>query len=292
MLKKKRRGRLWWWAVLVLVCVALIAFFLRKEAGREPNEASLTESPPPQAPSIIDGQLQVPIREEGSTAELSEGSAVSDVIPEENPCDRIERDVAEFFNYLDSREYIRRLELGGSTYDHFKQILRDLAEHPPIPAGEGVAPRIMAQNVYHFFRVLDREDLRLLRDVTRNEEDTMEINLAIFYRWLMLDKECPDADGERPSFDILYQYAGFFLNTIGGRAYLFRRAASLRLLVSYYSLLIVHEADKSGQNNYGIDIFPLIPLIAQEILHYPSFRFQAEYIGQLDILRDYYAKRR
>ena len=116
MLKKKRRGRLWWWAVLVLVCVALIAFFLRKEAGRQPNEASLSESPPPQAPSIIDGQLQVPIREESSTAELSAESVVSDVMPEENPCDRIERDVAEFFDYLDSREYIRRLELGGSTY--------------------------------------------------------------------------------------------------------------------------------------------------------------------------------
>ncbi|MBW1799420.1 MAG: hypothetical protein JRJ85_01690, partial [Deltaproteobacteria bacterium] len=99
-------------------------------------------------------------------------------------------------------------------------------------------------------------------------------------------------EGIRRSLDVAYQYAGFLLNTIGGRSYLFRRSVEIRLLMSYYCLLIIHEADKKGKNNYGIDIFPLIVSVAKEISLYPDFHFQDEYLQHLSRISDYYLTRR
>ena len=120
----------------------------------------------------------------------------------------------------------------------------------------------------------------------------MEISLEMFYRWLTLGDRCPDPENIRPSTTVLYQYAGFFINTTGGRAYLFRRPSGLRLLVSYYCVLIVHEANKKGRNRCGIDIFPLIKPLKNEIRYYPDFQFQEEYIAQLGQIEDYYRKKR
>ena len=120
----------------------------------------------------------------------------------------------------------------------------------------------------------------------------MEINLEIFYRWAMAGDRCPDNLGLRPPFEVLYKYAGFLLNTIGGRAYLLRRSPPLRLVLTYYCLLIVHEADKRGKNNYGIDPFPFLLLLREEISHYPDLEFQSEYLQTLERIEAYYLQRR
>jgi len=96
---------------------------------------------------------------------------------------------------------------------------------------------------------LDGVDIIILKEVLRNEADTLEINMELFYNWLMLGDRCPDNENIRPDQEVIYRYAGYFLNTIGGRAYLFRRPVTLRLLISYYCLRIIHEADKSGLNS-------------------------------------------
>ena len=136
-----------------------------------------------------------------------------------------------------------------------------------------------------------RNDLGI-REVIKNEQDTMEMNLEMFYGWLMMGDRCPDAEGIRPSLDILYHYAGFFLNTTGGRAYLFRRTPELRLLVSYYCLSILHEADKKGKNNYGLDIYPFISPLLKEISLYTDFQFQSDYINNLNKMVNYYLENR
>ena len=165
-------------------------------------------------------------------------------------------------------------------------------EVPPVPAGEGTDPSVMAKNIFHFFRVLDRKDIRLIREILARESDTLELNLDLFYQWLMLGDQCPDPENIRPSLEVSYLYAGFFLNTIGGRAYLFRRPTLLRILVSYYSLLIVHEADIKGKNSYGIDIFPFIVPVREELRLIPNLLLEKEYIRRLDALEAYYIKKR
>ena len=60
-------------------------------------------------------------------------------------------------------------------------------------------------------------------------------------------------------------YAGFFLNTMGGRLYLFRRDSMSRMVVNFYAILIIEEANKQGRNKYGIDIKDAIDSLIIEI---------------------------
>ena len=184
------------------------------------------------------------------------------------------------------------METDTDIHERFETLMEKLSSHPPIPAGEGLDSLTMTKNVYHFYRVLDEDEIRLTKQILKNEAEYLEINLDTFYQWLMPADPCPDLDGIRPPLDVLYQYAGFFLNTIGGRAYLFRRSTPVRLLISYYSLLIIHEADKRGENTYGIDIFPEITRLAREISVYPDFQLQNTYLQQLTELQNYYLERR
>ena len=207
-------------------------------------------------------------------------------------CALIEEYITDFFHYLDSERYIKRLDLKSNTYSKFKQILKRLMARPPVPAGEGLQPAIMLTNVYYFSRALDRKDLLLIKDVTAKERDTMELNLEMFYRWLMLGNLCPNPGKVRPAFDVTYRYAGFFLNTTGGRAYLFRRPLSLRILVSYYCTLIVYQADRLGKNIYGLNVFPYIQPLKNEIEHHPEFEFQQNYLEVLNRIESYYLRRR
>ena len=210
----------------------------------------------------------------------------------EDECQKMEKDLNEFFTYLDTKDYIRELRIGEGTFKHFIKIIRALSLDPPIPAGEGLNYDMIINNIYHFYRALELKDLTLIKLILKNEADTMEINLALFYKWLMSNDECGQKEGIPPTLDILYRYAGFLVNSIGGRAYLFRRETRLRLLLYYYSLLIIHEADKKKMNNFGVDITPFLEPLAEEIENYQFLYFRKEYAGRLINLKDYYAKKR
>ncbi|MBW1781887.1 MAG: hypothetical protein JRL30_14240, partial [Deltaproteobacteria bacterium] len=67
-------------------------------------------------------------------------------------CTLINEYIADFFDYLNSEKYIRRLDLKTDTYSKFKQILKRLTAQPPVPAGEGMRPAIMLTNIYYFSR--------------------------------------------------------------------------------------------------------------------------------------------
>lgn len=299
-MRKKESGRFKWVLIIVLFIGAAIlaGYFLGKEILREKPEEVISEkaegAKEEAAPSV---EAETPREEEPVATEKVEKEIQEPVAEKEPPetkdyCARVENDISDFFQYLDTKPYIQHLENGGKTFDHFKSLIQRLSARPPIPAGEGIDAALMTKNVYHFYRVLNKTDIRLIKDVVTNEADTLEINLDLFYRWLTLGDRCPDPEGIRPSLDVLYHYAGFFLNTIGGRAYLFRRALGLRLLCSYYCLLIVHEADKQGKNSYGIDVFPHIAPLGKEILVYPNFHFKNDYIHKLNELEQYYLQRR
>ena len=216
----------------------------------------------------------------------------SKVMKVEDECQKMEKDLQEFFTYLDAKDYIKELRIREGTFNHFLKIIRALSLNPPIPAGEGLNYDMIINNIYHFYRALELKDLTFIKLILKNEADTMEINLALFYKWLMSNDECGQKEGIPPTLDILYKYAGFLVNSIGGRAYLFRRETRLRLLLYYYSLLIIHEADKKKMNNFGVDITPFLEPLAEEIENYQFLYFRKEYAGRLINLKDYYAKKR
>jgi hypothetical protein len=233
---------------------------------------------------------------EGTTVEsptiLAPQERVEDVLRVEDECQKMERELREFFTYLDKKDYVRELKIGEDTFSRFKKIIHDLSLHPPLPAGEGINYDKIIENIYYFYRALGLKDLRLIKLIIKNETDTMEINLALFYRWLMSGDECTKKGGLPPSPDTLYRYAGFFVNSIGGRAYLFRRETKLRLLFSYYCLLIIHEADKKKMNSFGIDITPFLEPLVEEIENFQPLYFRREYAGKLIDLKNYYLKKR
>ena len=223
---------------------------------------------------------------------LGEEVGKRQIIEVEDECQKMERDLKEFFAYLDKKDYIRELRIGEDTFTHFKKIVRVLSLNPPVPAGEGLSYDTIIQNIYHFYRVLGFKDLRLIKLILKNEADTMEINLALFYRWLMSGDKCDQKEGLPPTIDTLYRYAGFLINSIGGRAYLFRRETRLSLLINYYCILIIHEADKKLMNSFGINITPFLEPLAEDIENYQLLYFRKEYTGKLIDIKNYYLKKR
>jgi hypothetical protein len=184
------------------------------------------------------------------------------------------------------------LNLNNGAFNRFEKIVHVLAANPPTPAGEGLKYETIISNIYHLYRVLDLRDLKLILRILENEADTMEINLALFYNWLMSGEKCNYKEKLPPSLDTLYRYAGFLVNSIGGRACLFRRETRVRLLVTYYCLLIINEADKRKMNSFGIDITPFLEPLAEEIENCQLLYFRKEYAGRLIDLNNYYLKKR
>ncbi len=294
-MRKKRKSRAWLWILLVVVLAGVIGYYIISKNITGPEEPLITEklaSVETKVPSEELKNTSVEAEREVTSTGLTEEAPAPKSSPKEDFCAQVEKNITEFFRYLDQKEYVRDPGSTIDTYTRFKKILNRLAARLPIPAGEGTDPTIIIQNVFHFYRVLDRKDLRLIRQIITKEKETLEFNLEMFYRWVGLGNRCPDTEGVRPSMEMLYKYAGFFINTTGGRACLFRRSSDIRLLVSYYCLLIINEAEKKGGNSYGIDILPYIEPIREEILLHPHFHFQSEYINKLDSLERYYQSKR
>jgi len=296
---KMNRGALL--LVIALIVSGLIVFYFTyysKKGEKEPTlqevgegEARNLEERAQEAEDTVGKLPGIQAPHEKLEEVLGERPVETQAMRVEDECQKMERDIVEFFRYLDKQDYVKELQLGEDTLTRFKKILYDLSADPPLPAGEGFNYEMIIKNIYHFYRTLGLKDLKLIRLIAKNEKDAMEINLALFYRWLMSGDECNRKKGLPPSLDTLYRYAGFLVNSIGGRAYLFRRETRSRLLLNYYCLLIIHEADKKKMNSFGVDITPFLEPLAEEIENYQLLYFRKEYAGKLIDIRDYYLKR-
>jgi len=244
--------------IVVLIAVGVLIFYFTYFGNESRKQSTLQDT---EGVKLEEREI-TPIDPKNTTAqsptvslsqeEIEEGMGEKEVENKsmrlEHQCQKMERDLQE-----------------GSS--GFTKIIRSLSLNPPLPAGEGFDYDMIIKNIYHFYRALDSKDLKLIKVILENEADTMEINLALFYQWLMSSEECGQKEIQ-PTLDTLYRYAGFLVNSIGGRAYLFRRKTKLRLLLYYYSLLIIHEADKKKMNSFGVDITPFLEPLAEEIENY------------------------
>ena len=283
---KKEYSRHWRLLLIVslLVTAGLVGYYLYPERDREQGKKLSAEKPEAidETPSVPEQPIVPPSATETIEPDLSPAAYAME----------IKENISEFFHYLDQKKYIQGLLLKGTAYSRFKIILQKLAARPPVPAGESADAAIIISNIYHFFRVLDRNDLKLIKRVILNERDMIEINMEMFYKWFTLRDHYADPESVIPSRKVLYQYAGFFLTSTGGRAYLLRQPSVVRVLVNYYCILLIHEADTTGKNNYGIDIFPYIATLKDEIRHYPKLQFQNKYSEQLNRIENYYLQKR
>ena len=297
---KKKSNRIWWILIILLIIAgAIIAgyYFSRENLSEETSVANTEVETTPQPVEKPEEEIEAPkikepIRPEAKSPEERVKTTKKKEAVQEDPCELREAQVQEFFEYLNGKSYIQRLEEGMDTKEKFRSIVEKLSSNPPFPAGEGLDRDTIIRNIFLFFRILGRKDIKIIKEVLANESDTLELNFELFYDWLISGDRCPDPEGIRPSFEITYLYAGYLVNTIGGKAYLTRRPVRTRLLINYYCIQILYEADKNGMNSYGIDVYPKIEGLINEISAYPDLEFQEHYIEQLMEIQDYYYQKR
>ena len=195
-----------------------------------------------------------------------------------------ERQIAAFFSYLDKRPYVQSLNLAGGSYLQYQIAIEKLSSKPPIIVGEMDSLYNMVRNVAHFYRVMGKKRVLLARKVLQNESEVMESVMETFYKWYTQNDEGQSTLKGRPSLTAMYEYAGYILNTLGGRSYLLRRSPKVRALTTYYCVLILDRANDEELNSKGIDIRPYIKASLLEIKNQIGLIHQKKYITRLSEL--------
>jgi hypothetical protein len=194
-----------------------------------------------------------------------------------------------FFEHLDGQNYVRDYGLNEATIDHFTGIINKLIANPPVVVRETDDLFAILKNMAHFFRVLGPRDILLIKDVLMHERELIEPTMALFYRWSKIVGRCDNKDIkiELPLAG-LYEYAGYFLHTLGGQSYLFRRELFFRTLIRYYSILVIDRANSVDANRYGIDIRYTLDALIEEIQGNSFLENRKEYLENLIRLQEAY----
>jgi hypothetical protein len=179
--------------------------------------------------------------------------------------EELEREIASFFRYLDNQAYIAAYGLKGGTYKEYQNALKSLSKNPPIITGEMDSLHRLLKNMAHFFRISGKKRIKLANDILKNESDIIEPVMRTFYLWFTFKDGSKQTIQDRPSLQVLYEYSGYFLNTLAGRSYLLRREPKVRTLTYYYCVLIIDHANDEKFNSYGLDIRPHIQKSYDEI---------------------------
>jgi hypothetical protein len=201
--------------------------------------------------------------------------------------EEIELRIKAFFTYLDEQDYVQAYKLKGGTYKQFQQILNKLSENPPTITDETASLYNLYRNMAHFFRVLGKKRVNLIKDILKNEGEILESAMQTFYLWATYKTGDKGKTGQ-PSLKTMYTYTGFFLNTLAGRSYLLRRDSKIRILTTYYSVLILDKANDEQLNPIGIDIRPHIEFLLNDLQTQIGLINQKQYLSELEQLADKY----
>jgi hypothetical protein len=203
-------------------------------------------------------------------------------------CEELKARVLNFFHYLDGRDYIKDLKMQETSAEYYNRVMADVSQAIPVVSEVALDFETLMLNTIHFFRVVKKENIELFKKVLANEGENLEMVMREFFAYFATPDQCQDEAVYVPSPAVRYEYAGFFLNTLGGKAYLFRRDSRIRILVTYYSVLALHEANEKLLNRHGVDIRPHLNNSLEEIGARNDLLFQREYLERLfDIQSSY-----
>ena len=228
------------------------------------------------------------VKEEQESVHMKLGETESSPAPQ-NECLQTVDKISLFFEHLDRQAYIREHAVKGRTLVHFRGIINKLIANPPVVVRETDDLFAILNNMAHFFRILGPKDILLIKDVFIHERELIEPTMALFYKWSEISPECKDTDLDIDlPLEGLYEYAGYFINTLGGQSYLFRRELYLRILARYYSILIIDRANSVDANRYGIDIRYTLDSLISEIQGNSGLEYRQEYLENLVRLQEQY----
>jgi hypothetical protein len=226
--------------------------------------------------------------EEKPKLHLTPGEELPPPTPE-NQCLQTADKILLFFEHLDSQDYVRGHLVQGSSLDHFMEIINKLIANPPVVVRETDDLFAILNNMAHFFRTLGPKEILFVKDILLHERELIEPTMALFYKWSEIETECTDVDLDiKLPLAGLYEYAGYFINTLGGQSYLFRRELFLRVLLRYYSILIIDRANSVDANRYGIDIRYTLNSLISEVQANADLKDKHLYLENLIILQEEY----
>ncbi|MEA3467280.1 MAG: hypothetical protein U9R57_03535 [Thermodesulfobacteriota bacterium] len=199
-------------------------------------------------------------------------------------CDKPTQQLNEFYKHLDRQPYMAAYGLHSTSKNHFTTLIKKLLANPPQVTRESDDLYTILKNTAHFFRVSGKDNILMMKGILDHEKGSLEQILADYYV-LVTTPDCgmtPYCSGIDKG--ALYEYACFFLNTMGGRLYLFRRDSLSRMVVTYYAILLVDLANTENNNRHGIALKPAVDMLIAEMETGGSTLKQLEYY--LDKLYD------
>jgi len=198
------------------------------------------------------------------------------------PCERVSGALVDFFSYLKKQKYIAAYEIKEPLLEYSNKLVIKLLNNPPI-INEGTDDLFtVLKNTAHFYRVLGHKDISLIKDILTYEQADIEHLMGIFWEWSQIGPTC-DSNKIQMNFPLpkLYEYTGFFLNTLGGQSYLFRRDSNMRVLIKYYCVLILDQAVTASINKYNIDEISTLDSVIDQIKNADGLENQEQYLANL-----------
>ena len=197
---------------------------------------------------------------------------------------RLNDEIRVFFDYLDGRDYVKACRIESGTQRHFLYLLGKLSSNPPVISEETRDIVTLMHNMAHFYRVMGQESIFLGKGFLAHEREIIEPSMELLYEWITEGIKRKNKNIQISTKD-LYEYACFFLNTLSGKAYLARRDSRTRILVLYYSLLVLDEANREDLNHHGIDILPPLNLLLDDIENRRGLEYKDKYLGRLRYMK-------
>lgn len=299
---QRRIGRRKTWPALIctglVLAIALLAGLYYNQSGKPREKAAPVISDPAQdagntranqssdrnqnpessEPAITasgtNNASPVSLLEQQSVAGSASGPAIISVPAQPEPvvptaglqhCQKRTETIRAFFKHLDDQPYIQTFSLDEPSGVYFPKLIQKLADNPPVVTGETDDLYTVLQNTAHFFRIIGTQNIFILKGILDREKDRFEQVLADFYLSAITGDCLATELGLQISDDALYLYSGFFLNTMGGRLYLFRRDSMSRMIVSYYAIKIIDRANRTGKNKLGIELAVAIDSLITEM---------------------------
>ena len=290
--QKSSRSRLPTFFLVTLLILGLagagLYLFTSRDERNTPGGTRLEEI---QATTPVAGPMMRPepktAQKETPGEEIAPGT---DSLPgdagQEDQCEVLAKSLHGFFQHVDQQDYLAPFSLNSSSQAHFIALANKLLANPPVVSREADDLYTILQNMAHFFRVIGKDNILLIKAILDRERNMIEDVAEELFLWVTADGCQEELLPFSPSLAEVYEYAGFFLNTMGGRSYLFRRDSRSRLLVNYYSILIVDRANGLGINHHGIDISQPIPQLIEEIDSSTQLLSKETYLDRLYLLQD------
>jgi hypothetical protein len=268
--------------VLVLAVVALLYLGWRYVLRPQPTAPATTEvaieTPLPELPP---GSAFAPLEREW--LEITGSPPVwPDDFDRPADCSAALDGLRGLADRVDAGDYARQSGVSAGTFELLLNIAEDLDRRRPTIGMRLDDGSAMRANIAHFLITLGPERLARLVELTRSESRMAEPLALSAYQWLRAGDRCPE--GMRPpAEDVQYDYAAFLLQTIGGQAYLRRRAPRIEALTSFYALLIADHAVQRKHNPHGVDLRPEIRR-CRALMEGMPLVFRSQYLRLLDEL--------